>query len=378
MPASFSLYLDLVRFIAALAVFFSHLGTSPFTKNVLWWRLGEYGDAAVTVFFVMSGYVISFVSASGENNAESYFGSRVSRLYSIVLIALPLTFLFDTIGMALHSDFYAIQKVLLKQESLAGYISAFFFVNEYQAFGFNGISPGTNGPYWSLSFEATYYLLVGIVLFSRRMFWIPVTFVILALAGKTIAALLPVWALGFALYRMRTPEFKSTSPVHAVFWGSALLLIFSPAIKQYLPSSSDHIFLPWGRGPFNRNLVNDYFIAAAFAAHLVSARVLLAEGLKPIDRLRSAIRWLGSLTFPLYMFHYPALCLFSAISPWGETSVYRAVFVSAMTGALVIVVTPVCDNLKTNIRKKFIFKNFVHPSVLRIFSRYAKRYPLPN
>jgi peptidoglycan/LPS O-acetylase OafA/YrhL len=370
-PASFSLYLDLLRFAAALAVFFSHLSIVPFTKNVLWWRLGQYSDAAVIVFFVMSGYVIAFVSSGREKKTGSYFGSRVSRLYSIVLVALPITFLFDTIGANLHPDFYGMEKVLWKPQSWTGYISSFFFVNEYQVFGFNGISPGTNGPFWSLSFEATYYLLAGIFLFSRRIFWMPTALLILALAGKTVAALLPVWILGYALYKINASKFKSTPIIGVAFFGSAFLLIYSPAIEAYLPNYGDRFSMPWGRGPFNRNLVNDYFIAATFGAHLVSGRILLANGFNLIERLSAPIRWLGSLTFPLYSFHYPAICLFSAISPWGITSMYRPVFVSAMTGLLVIVLTPVCDKLKISIRKNY---GLIVATTADLPSKWRKRH----
>jgi peptidoglycan/LPS O-acetylase OafA/YrhL len=294
----------------------------------------------------------------------------------VVVIALPLTFLLDTIGMVLNPSFYSIQKVLWKPESWAGYFSSFFFVNEYQILGFNGISPGSNGPYWSLSFEATYYLLAGIVLFSRRAFWIPASIIVLFLAGKTITALLPIWMLGFLLFRIRIPDLKSIF-LQVAFWGSALLLLFSPIIESHLPKSDGLIYLPWGRGPFNRDLVGDYFIAFTFAVHLISARALLSSGFRPLDRLQSTIRWLGSLTFPLYLFHYPVLCLFVAISPWGDTSVERVVFVSALTALIVIALTPVCGKLKKDIRKKFMFANFIHPRILGLFSLYAKkRFPV--
>ena len=375
MSASFSAYLDLIRFTAALAVFVAHLASFPFTNHVLWSRLGQFGDAAVTVFFVLSGYVISFVLSGRENHPEAYLGGRASRLYSVVLVALPLTFMFDTIGMAVNPEFYNSQKVLWKPESWAGYLSSMLFVNEYQIFGFNGISPGTNGPFWSLSFEATYYVLAGIALFCRRTVWIPVTLIILALSGRTIAALLPIWLLGFVLYRVRIPEFKSTFYLQAAFWSSAALIVFSPIIEDYLPHTYGLMRLPWGRGPFNRDLMNDYFIALAFVAHLVFAKAALANGFKPIDQMKPVIRWLGSLTFPLYLFQFPALCLFAAISPWDDASMRRVVFISVLTFFVVVVLTPVCENLKGVIRRKMILRDFIHPKVLGFFARHVSSYP---
>ncbi|WP_317203930.1 acyltransferase [Janthinobacterium sp.] len=376
MPVSFSIYLDLLRFLAALAVFLAHLGSFPFSKNVLWAPLAAYGDIAVTLFFLMSGYVISYVSARRENHPEAYFGSRLSRLYSIIVIALPLTFLFDAAGQFLNPAFYVLPKVLAKPESWAGYLSALFFVNEYQVFGFHGISPGSNAPYWSLSFEATYYLVAGLALFSRRAFWIPASVLILVLAGRTVIALFPVWILGFLLYRVKAGAARRSGMALAGFGVSALLLACLPLIERHLPSSASRVFLPWGRLELNRDIVADYFIAAVFAWHLLCARGVLSAGCAPLDRLKSGIRWLGSLTFPLYLFHYPALCFFSAISPWPATSPWRVLFVATLSGALAIVLTPLCERLKTSIRQKFILADFMHPTLLGAFSRYAKRAPL--
>src|SRR4051812_7117966 len=106
-PRSFSLYLDLMRFLAAVAVFLDHLTSFPITgvedgprQGLL--LIGNYGQSAVTVFFVMSGFVIAYVTTSRENSGWSYSVSRVSRLYSVVVPALLLTFGFDLAGQMLH------------------------------------------------------------------------------------------------------------------------------------------------------------------------------------------------------------------------------------------------------------------------------------
>src|SRR5207253_9880977 len=104
LPLRYSLYLDGLRFTAALMVFFSHVGQYPFTARAggeappAW--LQQYGAPAVTIFFVLSGYVIAYVVATRERDARSYTISRVSRLYSVVVAALVLTLLFDTWGAA--------------------------------------------------------------------------------------------------------------------------------------------------------------------------------------------------------------------------------------------------------------------------------------
>ena len=64
-----SLYLDLVRFTAALVVFFGHICGSRFTGG-LFWQVGPYADEAVDVFFVLSGFVIAYVAENRERTPE--------------------------------------------------------------------------------------------------------------------------------------------------------------------------------------------------------------------------------------------------------------------------------------------------------------------
>lgn len=167
MNQSLSLYLDIVRFLAAGAVLVAHLASEPFTEGLSWHGTAVYGDLAVTIFFVLSGYVISYVTTQRERQPVHFVAARISRLYSVVIVALILTAVLDYSGAYFNEAFYAIKKVLWKSASIFGYAASFFFVNEFLVFGFNGISPGTNAPYWSLSFEATYYLVAGLFLFLR-------------------------------------------------------------------------------------------------------------------------------------------------------------------------------------------------------------------
>jgi peptidoglycan/LPS O-acetylase OafA/YrhL len=356
MPLLFSLYLDLIRFAAALAVFLDHLSTEPFSRDVVRGGLGQYGEIAVTIFFLLSGYVIAHVSATRERGAAAYFCSRAARLYSVVLVALVLTFVLDRIGAALNPVFYAEPKLLAKPGGWQGYLSSLLFVNEYQVFGFHGIAPGTNGPYWSLSFEASYYLIAGLVLFARRAVGLPLVLLLLALAGKTIAALLPVWALGFWLCRVQRRWGGAGGIGAGLAWVALLCSGAALLAMPFIDKPYGAMFwFPYGRGPFNRDVLQDYLVAGLFALHLTAARAALTGGdgrgapVRP-HRLQHPVRWLGSLTFPLYCMHYPVLSLAAAISPWDKSSLSHVAFACAMTALPVAALTPLCDALKEKIR----------------------------
>ena len=224
------------------------------------------------------------------------------------------------------------------------------FLNEFQVFGFDGISPGINNPFWSLSFEGTYYLIAGLALFSGRIFWIPATLLLLALAGRTIIALLPVWAMGYALYHARLRLALPALAARGVFLGSAVLVLALPTIARHLPGDNFGAQFAWGRGPYNRNLVQDYVTAAALSLNLIAARQVLTDSIGIHARIKAIIEWAGSLTFPLYCIHYPAICLLVAMSPWPNTSGIHLAFVGLTIAALIVVVTPVCEGLKRTIR----------------------------
>ncbi len=57
MPLSFLLYLDLIRFFAALIVFLAYM--SLFTKDTILWKLENYGDISVTIFSILLVIVVT-------------------------------------------------------------------------------------------------------------------------------------------------------------------------------------------------------------------------------------------------------------------------------------------------------------------------------
>jgi peptidoglycan/LPS O-acetylase OafA/YrhL len=333
MTAAFSIYLDLIRFLAAFAVLLDHLAAYPFSKGLVYWRLGSYANVAVMIFFLLSGYVIAYVSSTRERTVKDYTISRLARLYSVTVIALLLTCLFDRIGMYVNPDFYAIPKVLPRPPSWDGYLSSLLFLNEYQIFGLHGkVSPGSNQPFWSLSFEATYYAVAGLLLFAPRRFAYAISLLLLGFAGIKIAILLPMWFIGYFLYQTKDRFKFGTRMSLIIFPLSTTLILLIPNLSAHFPNDIE--------------VVQDCLTALGFSLNVLSARQLLGAQLTVRKQIKSGIRWLGTLTFPLYAIHYPALCLFTAISPWPLTTWANALFTTSSVLVLVGVLTPLCDSLK--------------------------------
>ncbi|MGH9810841.1 MAG: acyltransferase family protein, partial [Terriglobia bacterium] len=93
-----SIYLDLVRFCAALCVFLGHASGQRFSGGYLW-HFDELRHDAVTVFFVLSGFVIAHVTNTSEQTPREFFINRAARIFSVAIPALALTYALDAVGM---------------------------------------------------------------------------------------------------------------------------------------------------------------------------------------------------------------------------------------------------------------------------------------
>lgn len=114
-PNSFSVHLDALRGLAALAVFWGHLRALLFVEfNAVdrksagvkaAYFLDGFGHLAVMVFFVLSGYLISAsvirAHAQGRWSWSWYGLNRATRLYVVLIPALLLTVVWDQAGMRL-------------------------------------------------------------------------------------------------------------------------------------------------------------------------------------------------------------------------------------------------------------------------------------
>jgi len=75
MTQALSLYLDALRFGAALTVFLGHYAGGRHSGG-LFWQMIPYGRVAVLAFFVLSGFVITWVTETKEQTIEEYGLSR--------------------------------------------------------------------------------------------------------------------------------------------------------------------------------------------------------------------------------------------------------------------------------------------------------------
>lgn len=304
-PPGTSLYLDVVRFSAAMVVLLGHASGRLLTGGFLW-QLGGYLQTAVIVFFVLSGFVISSVLIHREKDPVTYARQRVARIYSVVIPALVLTAVCDAIGLSFNPDLYyngpwsyPVDNQVLR------YLLTFFLLN--QTWIFPDMAPGINTPFWSLSFEAFYYVFVGLIFFSSGILRIISIIFLSMIAGPTILSLFPIWMLGFFVYRFGHGRTISQSRGVVVAGIGLVLLLISPFIRAMLPNYFGYDLL------HRDGLMGDYVDAIAFSLHLYG--VMCCDGWfeRKLRGMSGTIRWFGSLTFALYLFHRPLIQLFAAL-----------------------------------------------------------------
>ena len=341
MPYNISVYLDLVRFLAAMVVFLGHAAGAPWTGGFLW-RLGPYGDTCVVIFFVLSGFVIAYVSDVKERTWETYAISRIARLWSVVLPALALTFVVDWIGVRVAPELYIGQPWFAGDQPALRYLASLMMLQEVWHLR---LVPGINGPFWSLGYEAIYYLLFGIIFFSKHSLkWLAVVF-LLALSGPVIALLFPVWYLGYFVYRFCKSTTIPKSFCYILAISGLLLLAASPFIHSLLPPR----FKIMGE-----EILGRYIDALAFSMHLVGAYGLATSLPKLPNRFKSVIAAVAAATFPLYLLHRPLIQFFSYAGPDDPSGWQRRALLLLGTLALVTLATPPIEKLRLILREKLM------------------------
>jgi peptidoglycan/LPS O-acetylase OafA/YrhL len=337
-----SLYLDLIRPLAAILVLFSHVGSLT-DGNFQFFSAG--GVQAVDIFFVLSGFVIAHVYGTKEKDVRSYSISRADRIYSVVVPALILTAVADAIGTKLDPDKY---QTWVHEEALAPKLvirSLLFLGEQWNSHRI----PGTNGPYWSLGYEVWYYIAFGAFVFSPSGWrWLGGLMVLLFI-GPKVVLMFPMWLMGVAAYRicktrMLPKPFGWLSLTASLALFTAYQLLPIPLVQQFY-NVNDSLRLI--------GLAQHYFIAAFFAAHLIGFSTVSEVFGPTLDRCASAIRWIAGSTFSIYLAHLPIMRLLTASSPWPHHSMATLILLLTITPLLCFLFAEVSERRKELWRKSF-------------------------
>jgi peptidoglycan/LPS O-acetylase OafA/YrhL len=318
-----SAHLDLIRGLAAWAVMWGHLRALFFVDfpqiqnpgvflKIIYFLTG-FGNEAVLVFFVLSGFLISTAifsrQASGTWSWRDYAIDRSSRLYVVLLPGLFFGLLWDKLGGSVFASTGIYSQPLESFGSatvqtrlvIGTFLGNLFFVQTILCPTF-----GSNGPLWSLANEFWYYVLFPLALAAgiawKLRSWRPAIAVtilaacVAAFLGRPILAGFLIWLAGTALviaYSKCPLPSKSRSAVYFLF----AVLVFSSCLTA---ARTGRLSL----------LGSNLAVGIAFALFLFGVLHMdFGTGSRSYGRVASE---LAGFSYSLYVLHFPLLLFFRA------------------------------------------------------------------
>ena len=319
-----SLWLDGLRVIAAFTVLLSHIAYERYTGTRYgFFRDYNLGSDAVVIFFVLSGFLIAYAAEMRDRTLPAYAWSRATRLWSVALPALLLTFVLDRLGLLINPAAYfaPFYEPIPLGELLARGLS---FSNEWFL---DSVRLGSNGPWWSLSYEAGYYALFGAAFFLRGPARIAIMLAVAVLIGPRPLLLLPVWLSGVVLWRLAAAgRLNLGAPLAWTFavlpplaYGASLALDVPHALMNASAQMTGLEVKTWRvLTGFSDEILWNSLVAVLMSLHLAGVASLPQRTVSAgasAERAAKAVKWLAGGTFSLYLMHYPVLQFADAVLP---------------------------------------------------------------
>jgi len=266
------------------------------------------GFIGVDIFYVISGYLITGlilreIEQTGSLDLNAFYQRRIKRLLPTSVFVLFITAI---VGMFVLP---AITRDALGRDlfAAAAYISNYLFAwwqNDYQNLN---ATPSPFIHYWSLAVEEQFYVVWPIFLLllarygRRAIFWgISITTVLSLLLSVYQTQTSPIWAF----YSL---------PTRAWELGVGALLLFVPE-KVWR-----NRFIPWlgviGIAIATFNFDENTAFPGVNAVLPVFATAVLIGSISIWPRAFNDLsnnrisQWLGAISYPLYLWHWPALVL---------------------------------------------------------------------
>jgi peptidoglycan/LPS O-acetylase OafA/YrhL len=157
-----------LRAVGAWSVFFYHI--NPFGTDSTAWKIAHEGHVGVTLFFVLSGFLICVGNLEGvqlsANWFRTYLGNRVARIVPLYMLLTVLTFVLYQLNNSFDPS--GLWKFTFWRDKLLIIVLNLTFLRGFfKDFIFSGIAQG-----WTLTVEILYYLAFPLLLLGlRRTRW---------------------------------------------------------------------------------------------------------------------------------------------------------------------------------------------------------------
>ncbi|GAE22536.1 acyltransferase family protein [Bacteroides pyogenes] len=355
--------LDGLRGVAALVVVCFHIFEAYATSH-LDQRI-NHGYLAVDFFFILSGFVIGYAYDDRwkRMTIKEFIKRRLIRLHPMVVMGAVIgAVMFYTQGCSV----WDVTKVSIGLLLLSMLLNALLIpmTTGFEIRGVGEMYP-LNGPSWSLLFEYIGNLLY--VFFIRKLSTVALSVLVLlaafglgifaifgplgdicvgyAMTGENIVGgflrLLFSFSAGLLMSRLFNPV-----RIKGAFWIGGISIVMLAAVPRI--GGSENL---WMNGIYDTVCV----------VLLFPLIVWLGASGKTTDRVTTRIcTFLGDISYPLYMVHYPFIYLYYA---WVKNE--NLTFAESLPGALALIVGSVllaylCLKLYDEPVRKFLTKCFLH------------------
>jgi peptidoglycan/LPS O-acetylase OafA/YrhL len=349
MNKSTSLYLDFLRVVAAFGVLLVH-ASLPWFSNNLFLSL-NLGHKLVMVFFVLSGYLIAFTVDKKNKGSQPYLIDRFSRLYSVVIPALIFTYALDFVGKNLNPTFY-LSQISPNHQAVRFLLNVSFLSQIWNLCSI----PSSNGPFWSISYEFWYYMLFWAAHYLKGR-WKYIAFVAVALlVSVKILVLFPIWLLGVIAYRLTDRFTISPTTARIIFTATLMCILILTFVSDFSLLSTKFIY---GEPPlyFSSNFIYDWVYGLLVAVNILSINYVSFIFKMP-EYINRVIKYLSSITFSLYLYHFPILVFIASVINYNKSSYIQITLLLLLVLAVIAVLSEITEkhrgNLKTVIKKIFL------------------------
>jgi peptidoglycan/LPS O-acetylase OafA/YrhL len=319
-----STFLDALRIFAAFAVFLGHTNFQWFFGNS---SIGpNNGQDYVIIFFVLSGFVIAWsIDKKKTLSFKQYLFDRLTRLWSVIIPALFFGYILDYFGRLLNPSTY--NSIFAFNHTGIKFLASSFFLQESW---FYSIRPGSNGPFWSISYEFFYYLIFGSIMLlpgiKKRILG---GIIFTVLAGPKVLLLFPCWLIGALSYFLcKNCRIKLLTALLLIIPSGYFL--FDRMLERWVQWN------PWeipglGLYPlfYSAKFLDDYLTALAIAIFIVGGSYWFRLESKPKGHFASLTKHFAGSSFSLYAIHFPLLAFIGALGSSGNLnsiSIESAIF----------------------------------------------------
>lgn len=316
--------LEALRAFASIYVFLHHAFVDYTHCNIYIAKLFIFGQEAVMVFFLLSGYVIS--RSMGKNNYafSIYFKHRFTRIYYVVIPSI--IFSYFVFGYIYNNWSVNIQQLFLnllmlqdKPELKPGVLVSPVFHNE---------------PLWSLSYEWWFYMIFFIHLKIVKLFNQKTLVYILSSLFITLVGIVTyklvfnqlslflmyyfIWATGASFYFIYEEKnlLKKSYYIYTLLLSYIIILLLYSYFFIYKEETFFYVNHPI--------LEFRHYLSTFILILMLLIYLKLYQFIAKINFLNILIRFFAKfapISFAFYLFHYPVMLLLGPLDTNGYLKV---------------------------------------------------------